>query len=141
MSDPRIGELLDRAEIAQLSYRYALAIDTKNFDALDDVFTADAYIDYRDMGGIAGQYPEVKLWLREALAWFSGMLHITTKQIITLDGDRATARSICLAPMGLRREGRKDHLQLHGLWYHDDYRRTTSGWRIAARREEKVLSD
>ncbi|WP_285031693.1 nuclear transport factor 2 family protein [Mycolicibacterium sp. lyk4-40-TYG-92] len=139
MTGHSLQTLSDRTAIAELSYRYSLAIDTKNFDALDDVFTPDAYVDYRAMGGIAGYYPEVKQWLRDTLSWFNGMLHITTNHIITVEDDEATGRSICLAPMALRLEHQKDRVQFYGLWYHDTYRRTSNGWRITTRREEKVL--
>lgn len=139
MTGYSLRELSDRAELAELSYRYSLAVDTKNYDALDDVFTPDAYIDYRQMGGIAGQYPEVKQWLRDTLSWFNGMLHITTNQILTVDIDEAAGQSICLAPMALKRESQKGRVQFYGLWYHDKYRRTPDGWRITMRREEKVI--
>ena len=131
--------LADRAAIAELSYRYSLAVDTKQFDELDTVFTADAVIDYTDMGGIKGSYPEVKQWLTDTLAYFKGMLHITTNQIITIDGDSASARSICLAPMTLALLGHPERVQFYGLWYHDTYQHTAQGWRISSRREEKVL--
>ena len=51
-----LQELSDRTEIEQLSVRYANAIDRRDWDALDAVFTPDAYIDYRAMGGIDGRY-------------------------------------------------------------------------------------
>ena len=52
-----LQELSDRVELEQLSTRYANAIDSGNWDDLDQVFTADAYIDYRALGGIDGRYP------------------------------------------------------------------------------------
>ena len=58
-----LQQISDRLEIQQLFTDYATAIDTKKFDLLDAVFTPDAYIDYRAMGGIDGRYPEIKAWL------------------------------------------------------------------------------
>ena len=38
-------EVADRVEISGLLTRYSTAIDSKQFDLLDDVFTEDAMID------------------------------------------------------------------------------------------------
>jgi len=58
-----LAEISDRLEIQQLLVDYSTAIDQRRFDDLDNVFTPDAYIDYRALGGIDGRYPEVKKWL------------------------------------------------------------------------------
>ena len=58
-----LEEISDRLEIQQLLVDYSTAIDQRRFDDLDKVFTPDAYIDYRALGGIDGRYPEVKDWL------------------------------------------------------------------------------
>ena len=58
-----LEEISDRFEIQQLLIDYSTAIDRRQFDDLDRVFTSDAYIDYRAMGGIDGRFPEVKAWL------------------------------------------------------------------------------
>ncbi|MES1262816.1 MAG: nuclear transport factor 2 family protein, partial [Peristeroidobacter soli] len=60
-----LQEISDRLEIQQLMTDYSHAIDQKNFDALDRIFTPDAYIDYRAMGGIDGKYPKIKAWLAD----------------------------------------------------------------------------
>ena len=58
-----LAEISDRLEIQQLLIDYSSAIDRRQFDDLDRVFTPDAYIDYRAMGGIDGHFPDVKAWL------------------------------------------------------------------------------
>lgn len=55
--------LSDRAEIEAVMVQYVNAIDTRDFETLNAVFTADAWIDYTAMGGIKGAFPEVKAWL------------------------------------------------------------------------------
>ena len=52
-----LEEISDRFEIQQLLIDYSTAIDKRRFDDLDLVFTPDAYIDYRAMGGIDGRSP------------------------------------------------------------------------------------
>ncbi|NBP84793.1 MAG: hypothetical protein EBU54_06195 [Mycobacteriaceae bacterium] len=68
-----LTDIIDRLEIQQLLVDYATAIDQRRFDDLDRIFTPDAYIDYRAMGGIDGVFPEVKAWLAKVLrnAWIS----------------------------------------------------------------------
>ena len=63
-----LQEISDRLEIQQLLVDYSTAIDGRSFDALDAVFTPDAYIDYRESGGVDGQFPQVKAWLAEVEA-------------------------------------------------------------------------
>ena len=70
-----LHEISDRLEIDVLLTRYTRAIDTGEWDRLDDVFTPDAQIDYTATGGIAAPYPEVKAWLAEMLPIFPRRLH------------------------------------------------------------------
>jgi hypothetical protein len=49
-----IEEMSDRLEIMDLLASYSHAIDQRDWDALDDVFTPDALIDYTEMGGSRG---------------------------------------------------------------------------------------
>ncbi|MGA8547271.1 MAG: nuclear transport factor 2 family protein, partial [Mycobacterium sp.] len=44
------AEISDRLEIQQLLVDYSTAIDLRQFDDLDAVFTPDAYIDYTALG-------------------------------------------------------------------------------------------
>jgi hypothetical protein len=44
----------DEADIARLLYRYARAVDTKDWDLYRSVFTDDAHIDYSSAGAIVG---------------------------------------------------------------------------------------
>jgi len=95
MARPTLEELYDRLEIDELLTRYATAIDTKNFDLLDQVFTPDAHLDYTTAGGIAGDFPTVKAWLAEVLPHFPQYQHVVGNRNVTLDGD--TASSIAVA--------------------------------------------
>jgi len=129
--------LADRLALEELVRRYANAIDTRDFDALDRVFTTDAYIDYRAMGGIDGPYPDVKKWLPQALGSFPAYMHLVGNGVYEIDGDVASGRIACFNPMVVPRpDGGSDTMFL-GLWYVDRYRRTADGWRITRRVEEK----
>lgn len=132
-----IQEISDRLEIQQLLIDYSTAIDGRNFDALDAVFAPDAYIDYRESGGIDGQFPQVKAWLAEVLPNFPAYSHMLGNVDIRLAGDTATARTICFNPMVLNAENKQ--LMVVGLWYEDALIRTTDGWRLTRRVEVKCF--
>lgn len=127
----------DRLEIQQLATDYSSAIDSRDFDALDRVFSPDAYIDYRAMGGIDGRYPAVKAWLRETLGGFPAYQHMIANHAIELRGDEASGRIVCFNPMALDLADDSRQTFFLGLWYLDRYRRTAQGWRIVQRSEEK----
>jgi len=132
-----LQEISDRIEIHDLLVRYSHAIDTRDFDALDRVFTADAMIDYSSMGGAKGSLPEIKEFLRKAMAQFSGFQHMIANSTIELRGDTATGRTICHNPMVMTRPDGQTHVFYCGLWYVDRLVRTPEGWRIRERVEEK----
>ncbi|MDH4558616.1 nuclear transport factor 2 family protein [Pseudomonas sp. BN417] len=132
-----LQEISDRLEIQQLVVDYATAIDRKDFDALNQVFTNDAYIDYRAMGGIDGRYPVVKTWLQDALSAFPAYQHMISNISVVLNGDEASGRIVCFNPMEVALADGTRQTFFLGLWYVDRYVRTPEGWRIAQRAEEK----
>ena len=140
MSDDS-AELLDRLAINDLLVRYAWAIDTKDWDALDGVFTPDAHIDYTATGGIAGSLAEIKPWLAESLAAFPATQHLLANSQVTITGATATARTAVYNPMGAATREGPLHFFVMGGIYADRLVRTPAGWRIAERVEHFVWMD
>ncbi len=136
----RIQELSDRVEIQALLTRYCTAIDCKQYDTLDAVFTPGAFIDYTSAGGISGKLPEVKAWLERALAPFPITQHYVTNFSITVNGNRAKSRCMFCNPMGLPLPEGQEGLELvfFGGYYDDKLTRTSEGWRISERIEEST---
>jgi 3-phenylpropionate/cinnamic acid dioxygenase small subunit len=130
-------EISDRMEIQDLLAAYSHAIDTRNWKALDDVFTPDAHIDYSEMGGSKGNLAETKKFLEKAMVRFSSFQHMVATSQITIRGDVAEGRTICHNPMVLDRGNGQTHTFFCGLWYRDRFVRTPRGWRIQERVEEK----
>ena len=130
-------EISDRLEIQDLMVRYSYAIDSRNWDALDDVFTPDAHIDYSVFGGSVGNLAETKAFLTEAMPMFTTLQHMVSGTTIAFDGDTATAKTQCHNPMTMGDTENPD-LMVCGLWYVDKLVRTPAGWRIKERVEEKV---
>ena len=141
-----LAEISDRLEIQQLLTDYATAIDRRRFADLDRIFTADAYIDYRAMGGIDGPYPQVKAWLAEVLPNFPAYYHLIGNFDIRLAGDTATGRTMCFNPMqisggpiGQEPSDQGSQILFCALWYDDEFVRTPDGWRMTRRVETKCL--
>lgn len=116
----------DKLEIHELLYRYARAVDTNDFDLLNDVCTPDAHLDYTSAGCPAGPRDEMVAWLAEALAQVPVKQHIITNVEIDLDGDRARVRAMFHNPMRL--PGMAEMSACGGHYVHDVVR-TADGWR------------
>ena len=135
-----LQEISDRMEISDLLSRYSHAIDFRDWDALDDVFTPDAAIDYAETGGAKGSYAEIKAWLPGALERFPRYQHMIATTKLDLEGDSARARTVLFNPMVYKGEGGAEQVFFIGLWYRDRLVRTDKGWRIAERYEEMAYS-
>ena len=149
MTQPRNAEeLAHRIAIQDLLTHYCTAIDSKDFDKLDGVFTPDAQIDYTSAGGVKGSFPEVKAWLEKALGLFPMTQHLVTNFEIKIDGDRATSRCGFYNPMGLPVSSEEDaeenaplRLLYFGGYYNDKLTLTSDGWRIEQRIEDTAWKD
>lgn len=119
----------DRIEIADLLTRYTRAIDTGEWDRLDEVFTADATIDYTATGGIEGEFPKVKAWLAEMLPMFPRRHHVIAQSEVEVDGDEATVLAYFLNPMVLPQPDGTELLWEFGGYYRHRLVRTAAGWR------------
>jgi hypothetical protein len=138
----RIREISDRLEIEDLLIRYCTALDTKQFDLLDTVFTEDATLDYMSAGGIRGTRSEVKAWLQGVLSLFPVTQHLITNFSIEIDGDHATSRCALFNPLGAPHPEAEKGLQVAfvGGYYNDTLVRRDGQWRILERVEESTWS-
>jgi ketosteroid isomerase-like protein len=130
-----LQEISDRIEIQDLLSRYTDAIDRRDWDALDAVFTGDAFIDYTSVGGASGNLAEIKQFLDDSFKFFESTQHLIGSSVVNINGDEATARTICHNPMVFK-GGKDPRLLVCGIWYRDRLVRTPDGWRIAERVEE-----
>ncbi|MFD6161008.1 nuclear transport factor 2 family protein [Nocardia sp. NPDC060256] len=131
-----IQEISDRLEIQDLVVAYATAIDSRDFEALGEIFVEDAYLDLTAFGGIAGKLGEMQEWLAQSLAQFPAFQHLVANSDIRIDGDRATGRVMCLNSIAMPVEGGDPRIAQLGMWYLDEYVRTPQGWRIARRGQQ-----
>jgi 3-phenylpropionate/cinnamic acid dioxygenase small subunit len=131
-----LQEISDRLEIQELLVRYSHTLDTHDWDAWEQVFTPDAMIDYTETGGPRGGVKETRAFLESVMpTTFSSYQHMIGNTVLEIEGDTARARSILFNPMVM--SGDEPTVFFVGLWYRDELVRTSDGWRIKDRYEER----
>lgn len=132
-----LQEMSDRFELQDLMVGYCYAVDDRDFDALDNIFTDDAVIDYSEMVGVKGSLSQIKEFLRASLAPVPMFQHAVMTTQYKFDGDRAETRTVCHNPMVAPGDDGQPQALFFGLWYIHEFRRTPDGWRISSLREKK----
>jgi len=127
----------DRADIIELFGRYADIADTKNFGDLPPLVHADPFT--MDFESVTGMPPletpldEYVAALRGAFAPFVATHHSITGHVVTVDGDRATARAHVRAehwvPDDVAASGPNRWLVVG--FYENEAVRTERGWRFS----------
>jgi len=130
----------DAEQIAGLLYRYARAVDTKDWELYRSVFTDDAHIDYSSAGAVVGGRDEVVEWFAANFGVIPWSMHYITNIEVTdfntdVDGDTATVRAMFYNPMQL--PGMAEQSACGG-YYHHEVVRTPDGWRSRRLREDNV---
>jgi 3-phenylpropionate/cinnamic acid dioxygenase small subunit len=126
--------MTDRQDIADVLVRYATGIDRRDWPLFRTVFTDDCTIDYGEIGTWNG-VDAITEFMEQAHAMAGHTLHRLTNQAITVEGDKATARTYI---DGLIMFGDNDSGVNAVGFYDDDLVRTGDGWRIARRRYTQV---
>lgn len=124
----------DRQDISDLLVRYATGIDRRDWPLFRTVFTDDCELDYGEIGTWQG-VDAVTEFMDHTHAMAGHTLHRLTNQAITLDGDKATARTYIDAVIMFG-----DNQSGVNAWgfYDDEIVRSADGWRIARRRFTQV---
>lgn len=134
-----LQEISDRFEIMDLETDYCSAIDNKDIDALDYIFTKDARIDYSKASGPKADLETIKNFLRANLGDLPRQ-HIISNYKVKINGDSAQVRCLCINPLELPSEGDIRQVAIWGLWYNDTFVRTSEGWRIQKKVTEPCYS-
>ncbi|QZT64186.1 nuclear transport factor 2 family protein [Mycolicibacterium austroafricanum] len=125
----------DTEQIAALLYRYARAVDTKDWDLYRSVFTDDAHIDYSSAGIPPGSRDEIADLFSKAFGAVPWTMHYITNIEADVDGDTATVRAMFYNPMQL--PGMAEQSSCGGYYFHELVR-TSDGWRSRHLREDNV---
>ena len=124
----------DRQDIADLLVRYATGIDRRDWALFRTVFTSDCELDYGEIGAWKG-VDAVTEFMEQVHALAGHTMHRLSNQAITVDGDKAAARTYIdgLIMFGDNESG------VNAIGFYDDeIVRTEDGWRIARRRYTQV---
>lgn len=121
-----LAALADRIEISDLLARYARGVDRKDWKLWRTVFTEDAYLDYRQAGGIDGDRETVGNFLAQAHADFPVTQHYITNIECELDGASASVVAMFYNP--IRFPGAAE-MSYCGGYYHHKLVRTADGWK------------
>ncbi|MEE2703495.1 MAG: nuclear transport factor 2 family protein [Myxococcota bacterium] len=129
--DPRVRELLDRAEISDVLHRYATGLDRRNWELYRSIFTNEVDLDFESVGIPAG-VRKADAWVRSARALFAGFTatqHTSSNHVHEIRGDRAR----CVSNMQAEHfvgDGEEDRWTIGG-YYTNELVRTPSGWKLS----------
>jgi 3-phenylpropionate/cinnamic acid dioxygenase small subunit len=120
----------DRQDIAEVLLRYATGIDRRDWSVFRSAFTADCELDYGEIGTWNG-VDAVTDFMEQSHAMAGHTMHRLTNQVITVNGDRAEARTYVDGLIMVADNG--SGVNAVGF-YDDDLVRSAEGWRITRRR-------
>jgi len=129
-----VTEREDRQDISDLLVRYATGIDRRDWTLFRTIFTDDCELDYGVIGVWNG-VDAVTDFMKQVHAMAGHTMHRLSNQAITVDGDKAAARTYI---DGLIMSGDNNSGVNAIGFYDDEIVRTDVGWRIARRRYTQV---
>jgi hypothetical protein len=128
-SDP-LRWLVDRALISDVVVRFAIALDTRDWQLLRSCLAARVEVDYPDSVGVAEFTADELAAIADGFfSRLDATLHISANHLIELDGDRATCRSTLHAAHHLAAVG-DDSVQRQIGYYRNVLERDGEQWRI-----------
>lgn len=120
----------DRTAIIDLAIAYTWALDSRNIDGLDEVFTPDAT---GMLHGVACEGRDaIKERIGGAILRFDATQHLVGNHQVSVDGDEGTHRCQLQGQHVLADTEGGDTFIVGG-YYEDRVVRTADGWRIAHR--------
>ena len=119
-----LQELSDRVEIERAIAAYSQAVDTHDWDLLDEIFLPDADIDYRESVPYRGDLAYTKRWL-SGMTRAGTYYHLLGLPWIKIQGDTAQVRAYIFFLINGAVGGSGT--------YEDQVVRTRDGWRFAKR--------
>lgn len=137
----QLEELADRLALRQVVEQYARGADTRDAVLYADAFTDDGVLVTNRGVEIRGR--EQMLTVAPRLGRYRATMHFVGNHYVDFDPadpDRATGQAYCIARhVSDAEEPPRDYV-MH-IVYHDEYRRTAAGWRIANRRLELLWDE
>lgn len=134
VDEAQLRRLLDRAEITDVQYRYALGTDSHDWVLFRSCFTDEVDTDFSEVVGLPPSRSRTDDWVRNlapTMESFTATHHTMSNVLITFtDHDHAT----CVAYVQARHHkpnATGDSDQTVFGFYTNQYERTADGWKIA----------
>ena len=135
MEEPQLQRLVDESDLRDLIHRYALGLDTQDWDLWRSIFTDEVTLDLTDYEPEPAPRPlPVDLHLRYAQRLFAGFdatQHFISTHRFAINGDAAIITAHMRAEHWVTSGQGGDRYTMYGT-YTDACIRTTDGWRISA---------
>jgi hypothetical protein len=123
-------------DITEVLLRYALGIDSRNWELLRRCFTPSLEADYGEIGRWTSA-DAIVAWMRETHDPLGPTLHRISNVVVSPAESGATSRSYVHAIIPANAS-----VTVHAYgWYDDELAKTESGWRISRRRFTTVATE
>jgi hypothetical protein len=122
--------LQDRIDIADVLYTYSSSVDSFDTEGVRSALADDIWAQYGNGEAVVGG-DKLAGWIAEATATVIWQHHLLNVYHVTIDGDQAKALSY-LTSYQVFEENPQAAIILVAR-YHDELRRTPSGWKISKR--------
>ncbi len=127
-----VARLADERDIQTVLFRYADALDRKDWDMLATCFVDSAVGQYEMIGRLDG-YAAIEEVCRKALEPMSKTQHLIGNVLITVNQDEASS-SCCFQAQHVRPDFPGGEMNIIAGRYEDQLVRTDQGWRIRERK-------
>ena len=122
--------LQDRIDIADVLYKYSSSVDSFDTEGVRSVLADDIWAHYGNGEPVEGG-DKLASWIAEATATIIWQHHLLNVYHITIDGDRA--KTLCYLTSYQVFEENPEAAIILVARYHDELKRTPSGWKISKR--------
>ena len=129
-------DLIEQFAIEQLLYKYGFDVDNRDAAAYADCFTPDAVVSgpgFEMRNDVAGPTIDMLSSMYEAT------LHCVHNHTHTIQGDRATGVTYCVASHIQNQDGQRSKMDMY-IRYHDELVKQDGRWRFSKRRLEVVCT-
>lgn len=135
-----LEEISDRLLIQELIATEAHALDERDWELWESLFTEDALIDWTEAGAIKGNPREVRDWASRVFINFPypQYQHLTGNFQVELEGDAASCRHMQYIAISLPNAAGARQIGFSGIWFEDRMVRTAQGWKIRSRYERQA---
>lgn len=128
--EDKVNLLVDRAEISDLLFSFARALDTKDIDAYVANYADGGELQFggtRESPEVSIRKEEIPGYFAKTIATYPATHHISANHEISIDGDSAVSRSYATVRHVVSNP--KDFWG-GGGWYDCEYTRTDEGWKF-----------